>query len=177
MNTPSLTTVLKILDNENNLSQRADQKAMATLSSLGVFMVFFVVYYRSIPVNALTVPLVLLYFVLAALSIVWLITALRPRTKPKPVSYQKANVTFFGSICHFPDPESYCQALATQAGDEMAAVELFGRQIYDVAQINAVKYKFINRATFTVVSALMVELVVIIYLFLTYWGSHVPLYT
>jgi hypothetical protein len=173
---PSLATVLKILDNENNLSQRADQKAVSTLSSLGVFMVFFVVYYRSIPVNVITVPLVLSYFILAALSIVWLITALRPRTKHK-ASPGSVNVTFFGSICRFDDAESYCQALAAQSGDEETAARLFSRQIYEVAQINQVKYRNINRATITVISALMVELVVIIYLFLSYWGSHVPLFT
>jgi len=172
---PSLPVILKILDNENNLSQRADQKAVATLSSLGVFMVFFIVYYRSIPVNAVTVPLVLLYFVMAALSIIWLITALRPRTKPKVAGAPVVNVTYFGSICRFPDAAAYCQALATQAGDEAAVVRLFSQQIYEVAQINQAKYKYINRATFSVVLALLVELVVIIYLFLNYWGSHVPL--
>ena len=175
MPSPSLATVLKILDNENNLSARADQKAVSTLSSLGVFMVFFIVYYRSIPVNAVTVPLVLLYFILAALSIIWLITAMRPRTKQKACSLPEANVTFFGSICRFPDAASYAEALAAQTGDEAAAAHLFSRQIYEVAQINAVKYKFINRATFAVVAAIMVELAVIIYLFLYHWGGYVPL--
>jgi hypothetical protein len=56
-------------------------------------------------------------------------------------------------------------------------VQLFSRQIFEVAQINAVKYKYINRAIFTAISALLVELVIIFYLFLVYWGSHVPLVT
>ena len=38
-----LSVVLRILDNENHLLERADQKAIALLSVLGVFMVFFVV--------------------------------------------------------------------------------------------------------------------------------------
>jgi hypothetical protein len=176
MPTTPLNIVLKILDNENNLSQRADQKAVATLSSLGVFMVFFIVYYRSIPVNAFTVSVILLYFFLAGMSIIWLITALRPRIRPRGARPEGVNVSFFGSICQFPDAESYCQALSTQAVDEVSAVALFSRQIYDIARINAVKYKFINRAVFTVVAALLVELVIIIYLFLNYWGSHIPIF-
>jgi hypothetical protein len=175
MTAPQLTTVLKILDNENNLSQRADQKAVAALSSLGVFMVFFIVYYRSIPVNVFTVPIMFLYFSLAAMSIIWLISALRPRVGLKGAKQAGPNVSFFGSICRFPDADSYCQALAVQACDESAAVQLFSRQIFEVAQINAVKYKYINRAIFTAISALLVELVIIFYLFLVYWGSHVPL--
>ena len=38
-----LSVVLRILYNENHLLERADQKTIALLSTLGVFMVFFVV--------------------------------------------------------------------------------------------------------------------------------------
>ena len=58
----NLAIVLRILDHENHLVERADQKSISLLSILGVFMVFFIVYYRVIPINFLTGGLIVLYF-------------------------------------------------------------------------------------------------------------------
>ena len=77
-----LSVVLRILDNENHLLERADQKAIALLSTLGVFMVFFVVYFRVIPINAITITLCSIYFFFALLSIISLIMTVRPRIRP-----------------------------------------------------------------------------------------------
>ena len=39
------STLLKILDGEQQIIQRTDQKAFTMLSLLGVFMVFFIVHF------------------------------------------------------------------------------------------------------------------------------------
>ena len=39
-----LSSVLRVLDAENRLIERADQKAISLLAALGVFMVFFIAY-------------------------------------------------------------------------------------------------------------------------------------
>ena len=44
-NNKRLSTLFKILDNENQIMQRTDQKATTLLSILGVFMVFFIVHF------------------------------------------------------------------------------------------------------------------------------------
>ncbi len=81
MATSSLPIVLRILDNENRLVERADQKSISLLSILGVFMVFFIVYYRVIPMNPFTVVVIVLYFLCALMSIISLIMAIRPRIR------------------------------------------------------------------------------------------------
>ena len=46
-----LSTLFKILDNENQILQRTDQKATTLLSILGVFMVFFIIHFlKQLPI-------------------------------------------------------------------------------------------------------------------------------
>ena len=58
MSADRFSLVFRILDNETRLLERADQKAISLLSILGVFMVFFIVYYRLVPVNTFTLVVV-----------------------------------------------------------------------------------------------------------------------
>jgi ABC-type bacteriocin/lantibiotic exporter with double-glycine peptidase domain len=168
MPTSNLPIVLRILDNENRLVERADQKSISLLSILGVFMVFFVVYYRVIPMNALTMTLIVLYFICALMAIISLIMAIRPRIRREKGA---ANATpfhdpaFFSGISAFPDAAAYGTALQKLLEDETNVAENYTRQIYNVARINQAKYKFVQRGVVFVICSLAIELTVVVYLF------------
>jgi hypothetical protein len=170
----TLQSVLRVLDGENRLLERADQKAIALLSSLGVFMVFFVVYYRIIPINLFTVVMLSAYFAVSLAAIVNLILTVRPRIHvvnegtadaDEPAACEPA---FFVGICQFPTLSAYRQALQNMVKDEASTVEVYTRQIYSLARINQSKYKHVQRAVLLVVLALGIELALVAYLFIHY---------
>jgi hypothetical protein len=57
--------------------------------------------------------------------------------------------------------------------DESAVFNIYSRQIFNLAQINAAKYKHLHRATFITIAALAIELTIIIYLFASYMGAGI----
>jgi hypothetical protein len=169
-----LLFVLRVLDAENRLLERADQKAISLLSALGVFMVFFIVYYRLIPINPFTVTLLSIYFAVALMAIVSFILTVRPRIRmveeetgdcDKGVACEPA---FFVGICKFPTLSAYREALENMVKDEASAIEVYTRQIFGLARVNATKYKNIQRAVLLVIIALAVELALVAYLFIYY---------
>lgn len=176
-----LPTVLRILDTENRLLERADQKAISMLSIIGVFMVFFIVYCRVIPINYITIVLITFYFLCALIAIVNLIMAMRPRIRNDEQEADSENVThpgepaFFTGICQFPNVSAYKESLNDMLKDEESVVNVYIRQIFSVARINAAKYKYVQRGILYGIVALAVELVTIVYLFIYHYGSgHFP---
>jgi hypothetical protein len=169
-----LSSVLRVLDTENRLIERADQKAISLLSALGVFMVFFVVYFRVFPINAFTITLLCIYFVVALMAIVSLILTVRPRIRAveeETGDTDKAPAcepAFFVGICKFPTLSAYRQALQDVIKDESSTMNVYTRQIFSLARINAAKYKYIQRAVLLVIIALGVELALVAYLFIYY---------
>jgi hypothetical protein len=182
MSADKLSIVLRILDNENRLVERADQKSISMLSILGVFMVFFIAYYRLIPINAMTGTLIMLYFFFALCSIISLIMAIRPRIRRDTIeaaSNEKAVVScdpaFFTGICTFANATAYKTALDTVLGNEGQIAEIYVRQIFSIARINQAKYKHVQRASVLVTVALTIELAIIVYLFLYYrFQNYLP---
>ena len=177
MSSNKLFSVLRILDAENRLLERADQKAISLLSALGVFMVFFIVYYRFVPINVLTVVLLSIYFLASLMAIVGLIMTVRPRVQTseeeaadteKSVASEPA---FFAGICKFPTLSAYRQSLEDMIKDEAATIDIYTRQIFSLAQVNAAKHKHIHRAIFLVIIALAAELAIVAYLFIYYYGQ------
>ena len=57
--------------------------------------------------------------------------------------------------------------------DETATIDVYTRQIYNLAKINSVKHKYIQRAMIFVIIAIATELAIIAYLFLVYLGEGV----
>jgi len=176
-----LSSVLRVLDAENRLLERADQKAISLLSALGVFMVFFVVYHRVIPINVFTVMMLSIYFAVALMAIVSLILTVRPRIRlvgeetedtDKPATCEPA---FFVGICKFPTLSAYRQALQDMIKDEASTIDVYTRQIFSLARINAAKYKNIQRAVLLVIIALAVELALVAYLFIYYHAQGATL--
>jgi hypothetical protein len=177
MSQDKLSIVLRILDNESQLIERADRKAIALLSILGVFMVFFIVYYRLVPVNQVTVALTASYFALAILAIASLVMVVHPRiVREEQTEDQKADnmpscePAFFAGICRFPNLAAYRKALGDMMADEAVTFNIYSRQVFSLARINAAKYKHIQRATFLTIAALAIELSIIVYLFANYMG-------
>jgi hypothetical protein len=170
----NLHIVLRILDSENHLLERADQKSISMLSILGVFMVFFIVYYRIIPINILTIVLIVFYFLFALLSIFNLIMAIKPRIRTEPVGARGApacDPTFFAGICRFPDHSAYQKVLEDIIKDEASVINVYSREIYNVARINSEKYRYVRRGIFLVIATLAMELALIIYLFIFHMGE------
>jgi len=169
-----LSSVLRVLDAENRLIERADQKAISLLSALGVFMVFFVVYLRVFPMNVFTITLLSIYFVVALMAIVSLILTVRPRIRA--VEEETGDTdrapacepAFFVGICKFPTLSAYREGLQDMIKDEASTINIYTRQIFSLARINAAKYKNIQRAVLLVIIALGVELALVAYLFIYY---------
>lgn len=172
-----LLFVLRVLDTENRLLERADQKAISLLAALGVFMVFFIVYYRLIPINAFTVTLLSIYFVVALMAIVSFILTVRPRIRlveEETKDTDKAaecEPAFFVGICKFPTLSAYRQALEAMIKDEASAIDVYTRQIFGLARVNAAKYRNIQRAVLLIIIALATELALVAYLFIYYYGQ------
>jgi hypothetical protein len=77
---------------------------------------------------------------------------------------------FFDGICKFPSLSAYRQVLGEMISNESTTFNIYTRQIFNLAQINAAKYKHLHRATFITIAALAIELSIIIYLFAGYMG-------
>jgi hypothetical protein len=176
-----LLYVLRVLDTENRLLERADQKAISLLAALGVFMVFFIVYYRLIPINLFTVILLVIYFSCSLMAIVSFILTVRPRIRlveeeaedtDKAVECEPA---FFAGICKFPTLSSYRQALQDMIKDEASTIDVYTRQIFGLARVNAAKYRNIQRAVLLVIIALATELVLVAYLFIYHYSQGASL--
>jgi hypothetical protein len=176
-----LLFVLRVLDTENRLLERADQKAISLLSALGVFMVFFIVYYRLIPINVFTVILLSIYFIVALMAIVSFILTVRPRIRlveDETEDMDKAaecEPAFFAGICKFPTLSAYRQALQDMIKDEASAIDVYTRQLFGLARVNAAKYKNIRRAVLLVIIALATELALVAYLFIYYYSQGATL--
>jgi len=177
MSVNRLASVLRVLDAENRLLERADQKAISLLSALGVFMVFFVVYHRVIPINVFTVVMLSIYFVAAAIAIVSFILTVRPRIRQgeEETGDTKKSVVgepaFFAGICQFPTLSAYRQALENMVKDEASTIDVYTSQIFSLARVNAGKYKNIQRAVLMVIIALAVELTLVVYLSIYYYAQ------
>ena len=166
---------MRVLDAENRLLERADQKAISLLAALGVFMVFFIVWHRLVPINLFTVVLLVIYFVVSLMAIVSLILTVRPRihvVEEEPGDTDKAAASepaFFVGICKFPTLSVYRQSLENMTKDEASAIDVYTRQIFGLARVNAAKYKNIRRAVLLVIIALAAELALVAYLFPYYY--------
>ena len=164
--------ILKILDDQNHLSERADSKAISMLSMLGIFTVFFVAQLSSMTMNNVLIVLVVIYFISVVLAILEIILAINPRTRSKKKAGKPASnpmsasqPTFFEGICKFKDVEEYKKGLNGVVNSDEKMTDIYISQIYDVAQINKTKYTCVRRAVWFVVVALASQLSIIAYVF------------
>jgi hypothetical protein len=166
------TKVLRILDDQNKLVERADAKAISLLSTLGIFTAFFIAHFNNIPINLVSIILIVIYFVGALSSIYHIILAISPRIRTKKsdktekidesTAYQP---TFFAGISRFADASAYKKRLDDLLSDEPGTTDMYVQQIYEIAKINTAKYKYVQRAVWLVVITLAAQLTLIIVTF------------
>jgi len=164
--------ILKILDDQNHLSERADSKAISMLSMLGIFTVFFVSQLSNMTMNPFLIAVVVVYFISVVVAILQIILAINPRTRSiKKATKSNSDAlkvfqpTFFEDICKYKDVEEYKKGLNGVINSDETMMNIYISQIYDVAQINKTKYTCVRRAVWFVVIALASQLSIIAYIF------------
>lgn len=169
-----VSVLLRILDEEQRNLQRSDSKATALLSTLGVFMVFFIVHFDKISVNAISLTLVFLYFITSLLTIFTLLMVISPKMVKVPEdpddknSRFSINPTFFGGISRFKTPGNYARYLADLADDEYAVYTMFSKQLFAIAKINMRKNKWLKRGMMYFIAAISFELFSIITVYIDF---------
>jgi hypothetical protein len=163
-------TVQKILDDQNNLGIRADSKALAFLTTLGIFTAFFIAFVKDIHPDYFSITLLVIYFVAAILGVWNIIMAINPRIRVQGTGVDKNKqdpyrAAFFAEICKFPNVQGYKECLQDFLKDEETVVDVYSRQIYEVSIVTAAKYRNTQRAVYFVITALFAEFILIIYLF------------
>ncbi|MBH09327.1 MAG: hypothetical protein CMG74_03055 [Candidatus Marinimicrobia bacterium] len=161
------STLLKILDGEQQIIQRTDQKAFTMLSLLGVFMVFFIVHFTKMQMDTLIFLLIVVYFPAAMGALYFLVRVIVPRVRnvsqdAKDLKDKKLiNPTFFGGISQFQSAEDYGDYLKKMTKDENQLYEMFAGQVFALGRINARKNENVRKAMFFLAAALTSELLII----------------
>ncbi|MDD5083226.1 MAG: DUF5706 domain-containing protein, partial [Dehalococcoidales bacterium] len=134
--------VLRILDDQNRLVERADTKAISLLSTMGIFSFFFISQFGNIPIDVFSIILLVIYFAGVFTALLHIILAISPRIHPtlmKPANtgteHTTNQPTFYAGICKFPDAAAYQECLEDLLDDESATTEIYVQQIYEVAKI------------------------------------------
>jgi hypothetical protein len=162
--------VQKILDDQNNLGVRADSKALAFLTTLGIFTAFFIAFAKDIEADYFCIALLAIYFICAILGVWNIIMTINPRIgqhnpQDKTCDPEAYKAAFFAEICKFAALQDYKTSLEALLKDEETVINVYARQIFEVSIVIAEKYKRIRRAVYFVITALFTEFVLIAYLF------------
>lgn len=163
MNENNITALFRVLDSEQQIIQRTDQKAFTLLSILGVFMVFFIVHFTKVPMDWFRFILVVIYFTVAFIAIINLMLVIVPRIREDTSKDDKPeiNVTFFGGISTFKSSEDYASYLSEISSDDKKMYHMFSNQVFALGKINAFKNKALKRAIIFFALAIMSELLII----------------
>ena len=162
--------VQKILDDQNNLGVRADSKALAFLTTLGIFTAFFIAFAKDIQADYFCVALLVIYFIAAILGVWNIIMAINPRIRRHNLDDKTCNVdaykaAFFAEICKFASLKDYKASLEILLKDEETVIDVYARQIFEVSIVIEQKYKNTRRAVYYTLTALFSEFALIAYLF------------
>ena len=173
MNNNSFKALFQVLNSEQQIIIRTDQKAFTLLSILGVFMVFFIIHFLKIQINWFTFILVFVYFIAAFISIFYLVLVIVPRVREDKVKEDnpEINATFFGGISQFSTAEDYANYLTKIAADETKTYNMFTAQVFALGKINYYKNKNLKLAILYFALAIMSELLIIMSMA---WGRALP---
>mgnify|MGYP001291515738 FL=1 len=170
MNTQKeFNALLQVLSGEQQVIQRTDQKAFTLLSILGVFMVFFIVHFPKIQMNAFNFSMMIIYFTSAMGTIYFLVRVIVPRIRNHKTKIEDNNIkeneiinpTFFAGISQFKSPEEYAFYLKSIAKNEDQLYQMFASQVFALGNINLEKNENIRLSTFFFIAALVSELLII----------------
>jgi hypothetical protein len=165
--------VLRILDDQNRLTDRADTKAISLLSTLGIFSVFFIAHFTEIPVEPFSIFLLIVYFVTVLSAIIHIVLAISPRigsVKKKKVkaAAPPSQPIFFGGISQFQNVEAYKKSLDETLKGDNTLTDSYIQTVYEVSKINNTKYAYVRRAVRLVVVALTAQLALVAYTFIVF---------
>ena len=159
----NIAPIFHILQSEQLILQRTDQKAFTLMSILGVFMVFFIVHFPKIQINYLSGIMVFVYFITATLGLINLMLVIVPRIRNDMGhdDLPEINATFFGGIIQFQNPVEYADYLYEMTEDNENTFKMFVAQVYALGHINDYKNKHMKRAILFFGTAILSELVII----------------
>jgi len=140
-------SLFRVLDSEQQIITRTDQKAFTMLSLMGVFMVFFLVHFTKIQINWFNFSMLILYLGAALLALIQLIMVI--------------HATYFGGITRFKSAAEYGKYLRKIMEDDTRAYTMFANQVYSVAQINKYKYGHMQAAIKSFAVAIISELLIV----------------
>jgi hypothetical protein len=159
--------LIHILQGEQSILSRTDQKAYTLLSILGVFMVFFIVYYRLLVVNYFIIGMLGIYFVAAFFTIWSLVRTILPRMHKESKTHTETrplDPTYFGGIREFPSSEeyfAYLKELDTRDDGEFF-LKLLSSQVHALANINWTKNRHLRYGVYCFIVAISAELLMIL---------------
>jgi hypothetical protein len=171
MSVDRLTAIKRILDDQNTLGARADTKAVALLTTLGLFTVFFVYVIRDAPANFFSGVIIIIYLVTSILSLYNIVMTIYPRTSTNGEGAGKSGpdphkAAFFADICRFKSQGDYKECLQEMLKDEQVIEDVYTNQIYEVSRLTAAKYKYTQRSVYFVMAAVASEVCLIVFIFL-----------
>jgi len=163
----NVAPIFQILQSEQLILQRTDQKAFTLMSLLAAFMVFFIVHFSKVmdnsEINILSALMVIVYFINATFGLINLMLVIVPRIR-NDMSHEdlpEINATFFGGIVQFENPVEYASYLAKMTEDNDNTFKMFAAQLYALGHINAYKNKHMRRAILFFGAAIFSELIII----------------
>jgi hypothetical protein len=170
MSLDRLNTIKRILDDQNTLGARADTKAVALLTSLGLFAAFFIYFIKDIVVNPFTISMLTIYFLSAVLAMYNIIMTINPRVRTNGNTAGKKGhdphqTVFYADICRFNNAGEYKDCLQEMLKDEQVVEDVYTRQIYEVSQVTAAKYRYAHRSVYFVLAAICAEFILVAYVF------------
>ncbi|MBT3216681.1 MAG: hypothetical protein HOD97_03440 [Candidatus Marinimicrobia bacterium] len=173
MNGSNFEALFHVLNSEQQILMRTDQKAFTLMSILGVFMVFFIIHFLKIQINWVTVTLVLIYFIAALISIINLVLVIVPRIRnDRPLDDSpEVNATFFGGISQFNSSQEYATYLKEVAEDDEKMYNMFSNQVFALGKINKYKNSALKKAIMYFAIAIISELLIIMYMA---WSRALP---
>ncbi len=129
-------------------------------------MVFFIVYYRMMVINAFIIVVLTIYFGAAFLTIWSLVQTIQPRirreSRPTDNNTSQPDPTFFGGIREFQCSDDYYAFMKDLEKDEDRILRLLSRQVHALALINWAKNAHLRRGVYYFVVAVCAELLMIL---------------
>ena len=156
-------SLFRVLDSEQQIITRTDQKAFTMLSLMGVFMVFFLVHFTKIQIDWFNFVMLMLYLVSAILALIQLILVINPRiTKAEDrEDLPEINATYFKGIVSFKSAAEYGKYLKKIMENDTRAYTMFANQVYSVAHINDYKNGHMQLAIKFFAVAIISELLIV----------------
>ena len=156
-------SLFKVLDSEQQIITRTDQKAFTMLSLMGVFMVFFLVHFPKIAINWFNFIMLILYLVTALMALIQLIMVINPRIKRRESedNLPQKNPTYFKGIVSFESASDYGKYLRKIMNDDTRSYTMFANQVYSVASINDYKHGHMQLAIRFFAVAIISELLLV----------------